>query len=198
MQHGRLSWLRPDDLDPSQRKIYDTITSGPRGRADRNAALTDAEGRLEGPFNAMLFSPAVGGALQALGASIRYHGLLPGRSRELAILLVARASASDFEWRAHEHAGSAAGLSEAEIGDLLAGRAAPTLSAAELLAFQVTERLIADRDLPEDIFAAAAQALGEGVVTELIILVGYYSLLALSMRACRTPLPAGVTPAFTD
>jgi 4-carboxymuconolactone decarboxylase len=196
MKHGRLTWLRPVDLDPEQRKVYDTITSGPRGRAERNASLTDAEGRLEGPFNAMLFSPELGGALQALGTSIRYSGLLSDRSRELAILLVARASDSDFEWRAHEHAGRAAGLSEAEISDLREGLPPPSLSEAESLAFRVAERLIAERDLPEEVFTEAASILGEGVITELIILVGYYSLLALSMRACRTPLPAGMTPAF--
>jgi alkylhydroperoxidase family enzyme len=196
MKHGCLTWLRPADLDPEQRKLYDTIAGGPRGRADRNAPLTDPEGRLEGPFNAMLFSPKVGGALQALGASIRYSGLLPDRSRELAILLVARASGSDFEWRAHEHAGRTAGLSEAEISDLMQGRPASSLSEAETEVFRIVERLISEQDLPEEVFAAAAGILGEGIVTEVIVLVGYYSLLALSMRVTKTPLPAGVLPAF--
>ena len=41
--------------------------------------LTDEGGRLEGPFNAMLFSPAVGHALQALGGALRYQGTLPGQ-----------------------------------------------------------------------------------------------------------------------
>jgi 4-carboxymuconolactone decarboxylase len=198
MKHGRLTWLRPVDLDPEQRKIYDTITNGPRGRADRNAPLTDAEGRLEGPFNAMLFSPDVGGALQALGASLRYNSLLTDRTRELAVLLVAREYNSDYEWRAHEHVGRVAGLSESEISDLMEGRPAPSLSDPEALTFKVTECLISERDLPEDVFSEAARTLGEAVITELITLVGYYSLLALSMRACKTPLPAGVTPAFTD
>jgi 4-carboxymuconolactone decarboxylase len=196
VKHGRLTWLRPLDLDPDQRKVYDSITGGARRHADRNAPLTGPDGQLEGPFNAMLFSPGIGGSLQALGASIRYSGRLPGRSRELAILLVARASQSDFEWRAHEHSGRRAGLSEAEITLLRAGQPALSLSAGEAMAFRVTQCLTSDGDLPDDVFSAAVDTLGEDLVTELIILVGYYTLLALAMRACRTPLPAGVSPAF--
>ena len=55
----RLPHLRPDELDVEQRNLYDTINQGPRRSAQPGLSspvgLVDDEGRLQGPFNAMLF-----------------------------------------------------------------------------------------------------------------------------------------------
>jgi hypothetical protein len=58
--------------------------------------------------------------------------------------------------------------------------------------------LVRERDLDDDAYAAAAETLGQREFMELIALVGYYDLLALSLRVCRTPLPAGTAPAFDE
>ncbi|WP_239460169.1 carboxymuconolactone decarboxylase family protein [Nocardioides daejeonensis] len=47
------------------------------------------------------------------------------RGREIAILMVAVATASDFEWYAHERVGLAVGLSEAELAALTRRSAGP-------------------------------------------------------------------------
>ncbi|HEY0949418.1 MAG TPA: hypothetical protein VGD85_04425, partial [Nocardioides sp.] len=52
-----------------------------------------------------LLSPAVGDALQRLGAAVRYRTALPDRAREMAILLVAARWDSAFEREAHEAVG---------------------------------------------------------------------------------------------
>jgi 4-carboxymuconolactone decarboxylase len=64
----RLPAFDPGRLDPEARAVYRRITAGPRG-----ASAVDADGRLVGPFNAMLLSPALGGPLQELGAAVRYR-----------------------------------------------------------------------------------------------------------------------------
>jgi 4-carboxymuconolactone decarboxylase len=53
----------------------------------------------------MLYRPAMGLALEASGAAIRFDGALPGRAREIAILAVAAHNKSDYEWSAHEAVG---------------------------------------------------------------------------------------------
>jgi 4-carboxymuconolactone decarboxylase len=50
----------PDELDPAQRELYETITGGPRAAGPSPFALVDAAGRLNGPFNAMLLAPELG------------------------------------------------------------------------------------------------------------------------------------------
>lgn len=117
----RLPRLTPDELDLDQRPLYDAITGGPRAGGPQLFALTDTEGRLNGPFNAMLFAPGVGAALQELGSAIRYRTSLSGRIRELAILAVAAHWDSAFERYAHEPIGRAAGLTDAEIAAVGAG-----------------------------------------------------------------------------
>ena len=67
--HGRLPWPTPDELDEPRRAVYDAIAGGPRAAGPQAFRLTDDDGRLEGPFNAMLVSPGVGLALQELGAA---------------------------------------------------------------------------------------------------------------------------------
>lgn len=196
MKHGRLPWPKPDELDESQRAVYDKIVGGPRASGPAAFQLTDPEGRLEGPFNAMLVNPPVGDALQKLGAAIRYRTGLSARAREIAILVLAQARQSDFEWYAHARVGLLAGLTAEEIDELAQGRTASTFSHAELIVAAVVRALLESRDLDDDLSARASELLGQSNLYDLVVLVGYYDLLALSMQVWRTPLPAGEAPVF--
>jgi len=194
--HGRLPWFAPQELDDDAHALYDRITGGPRAQGPRAFPLTDEDGRLNGPFNAMLLSPDVGTALQELGAAIRYRSSLTARAREIAILEVAVLRRCSFEWYAHERVGAQAGLSAPEIAALHDGITAPTLAPEEALVRELVRTLVRERDLDDETFAAASAALGARALMELIALVGYYDLLALSLAVWRTPLPAEAAPAF--
>ncbi|MEU9367538.1 carboxymuconolactone decarboxylase family protein [Streptomyces avermitilis] len=185
---SRLRLLRPSELDAEQRELYEEITAGPRAAGPQHFALTDTEGRLEGPFNAMLLSPELGRALQDLGAAIRYRTRLPARVRELAILVVAQAWNSAFERDAHERVGAAVGLSEAELLALREGRDPELTDPGEHAAWEFTRALVGrDGVLDEAQYDAARTALGEPVLFELSTLVGYYSTLALQLRLFTVP-----------
>jgi 4-carboxymuconolactone decarboxylase len=103
---------------------------------------------------------------------------------------------SSFEWLAHELVGRQAGLTDAELAALHDGAPAPTLDEAESLVRELVRAFLRDRDLDDPTFAKATKALGKRVLMELIALVGYYELLALSLRVWRTPLPAGAEAPF--
>jgi 4-carboxymuconolactone decarboxylase len=119
---ARIGKLEPSALDAEQRSLYDAIAGGRRAQGPQLFRLADAEGRLEGPFNAFLLQPRLGSALQALGASVRYDTGLGDRCREIAILVVAAHWRCDFEWYAHEAVGRAAGLGDAELAAVREGR----------------------------------------------------------------------------
>ena len=119
---ARIGKFEPSALDAEQRSLYDAIAGGRRAQGPQLFRLADAEGRLEGPFNAFLLQPRLGSALQALGASVRYDTGLGDRCREIAILVVAAHWRSDFEWHAHAAVGRAAGLGDAELAALREGR----------------------------------------------------------------------------
>jgi 4-carboxymuconolactone decarboxylase len=187
----RLPKLPPDALDADQRALYEAIAGGPRGTS--STPLVDAEGRLEGPFNAMLLHPPLGDALQRVGGAIRYRSTLTARAREIATLLVAAHWDSAFEWYAHEAAGRAAGLTDAELAALRAGRTDAVAGAlaepAERLVAGTTAALLDRGDLTGEEFDAARAGLGMPALFELTTLVGYYGTLALQLRVFRVPLP---------
>ncbi len=196
MKHERLHRFVPAELSHEQRSLYDAITQGPRARGTQLFALTDAEGRLEGPFNALLLSPDVGTALQELGSAIRYKTALSDRAREIAILELAAIRRADFEWFAHERVGRAAGLTDEELTAIRRRKKAPSLDPAEALVRKVVRALLGERDLGRATFDEAREVLGERALMDLISLVGYYDGVALSLRVWRAPLPAGEASPF--
>ena len=187
----RLPRLRPADLDPEQRAVYDEIAGGPRARGPQLFRLVDETGALEGPFNAFLLQPGVGGPLQALGSAVRYRTALSDRAREIAILVVAAHWDSAFEWYAHEAVGRHAGLTDAELADLRERRYDALEAADERVVATTAHLLAAAGDLDDDAYEQAVAALGRPGLFELTTLVGYYATLALQLRVFRVPLPAG-------
>jgi 4-carboxymuconolactone decarboxylase len=196
IEHGRLPWLAPEELDAPQRALYERIAGGPRAQGRQAFPLTDGDGRLHGPFNAMLLSPDIGSGLEEIGRAIRYKSGLTPRAREIAILEVSVLRRADFEWYAHARIGKQAGLSDAEIAALHDGSTVPTFEATETLVREIVRALVRERDLDEPTFAAAEKTLGRRLLMDLIALTGYYDLLALSMRVWRTPLPPGAEAPF--
>jgi 4-carboxymuconolactone decarboxylase len=179
------------ELDDEQRELYRAIAEGPRAQGPRQFSLTDDNGALEGPFNAMLLSPPLGNALQALGAAVRYGGLLSDRAREIAILIVAQVWDSTFERYAHEAVARSKGLTDDDLAGLREGTLAAITDPTELAVARTVTALAARGDLDDDEYAYALDVLGTRVIFELTTLVGYYATLALQLRAFRVPLPDG-------
>jgi 4-carboxymuconolactone decarboxylase len=190
MSDPRLPNPTPAELDAEQRALYDEIAGGPRSTGPQPFELVDQQGRLNGPFGIMLHSPAVGSALQALGAAIRYRSVLPDRLRELAILAVAAHWNSDFELHAHVPLARHAGLTEAEVDGVVAGAEVPLEDPAERAVLEVARALLHASDLTDERYAAGCDAIGEQGLVELTTLVGYYATLALQLRVFRVGAPA--------
>ena len=181
----RLPVLSSDTMTPEQVGLYREILSGPRGQGPRAVLLATGAGGLAGPFNAMLYAPEVGHALQELGAAIRFRTELSPRIREMAILVVARAWDSEYERTSHEPIGRDAGLTEPEIEALRAGADPGFTDAQERLAYQVVLSLVGPADLDDEQYDLAVTTLGERALVELSTLVGYYATLALQLRIFR-------------
>ena len=177
---SRIPRLTPAQLDDAQLELYNEIAGGPRAVGSA-FQLTGDDGSLEGPFNAMLLHPALGDALQRLGAAIRYRGALSGRSREIAILAVAAHEQCAFEQYAHERAGVRTGLNEDEISALRQGKTPNLADAEERAVAAIIKRLLDSGTLTDAEYAEYANVLGPAKLFELTTLLGYYRLLALQL-----------------
>ena len=187
----RLPLLSLDEMTSEQVALYREILGGPRGQGPRAVLLASGAGGLAGPFNAMLYAPPVGHALQELGAAIRFRSQLTPRIRELAILVVAQAWDSAYERASHEPIGREAGLTDDEIEALRGGADPGFPDKQEQAAYSVVRALTGPAaDLDDEEYDAAVAVLGERALVELSTLVGYYATLALQMRIFRVPAPA--------
>jgi 4-carboxymuconolactone decarboxylase len=190
----RLPVLSSDELTAEQVDLYREILGGPRGQGPRAVLLASGAGGLAGPFNAMLYAPSVGHALQELGTAIRFRTGLAPRVREMAILVVAQAWDSAYVRESHELLGRDAGLTDAEIEALLAGEDPGFADKQEQVAYSVVRALTSPgpkgADLDDQEYDTAVAALGEQALVELSALVGYYATLALQLRIFRVAGPA--------
>src|SRR6266513_6410294 len=179
----RLPVLSSDEMTSEQVVLYREILGGPRGQGPRAVLLASGAGGLAGPFNAMLYAPPVGHALQELGVAIRFRTELAPRIRELAILVVAQAWDSAYERDSHELLGRDAGLTDAEIEALRAGADPGFADKDEQVAYTVVRALTSpEADLDDEQYDTANSVLGQQALVELSSLVGYYATLALQLR----------------
>lgn len=198
---GRYISPTPDELTPEQAVVYASIAEGPRKTQAGLVPVVDREGRLLGPFGLMAIAPALGNAVQAVGAALRFHGRLSAATRELATLMVAVHRTCDFEWFAHVNAALAAGITDEQLAALRAAAQPHGLDAEQAAAWAALSALQQRGALDDAEYAAAAEVLGEAGLAELVWLDGYYSMLATALAAFDPVLPGaarGVLSARSD
>ncbi|HYF20579.1 MAG TPA: carboxymuconolactone decarboxylase family protein [Ramlibacter sp.] len=173
----------PEAMSPQQRAVLDSIVSGPRGR-------------IQGPLRAALHNAELAEKWSALGALLRYRTSLPPRLSEIAILVTGRHCRSPFEWYAHRIEGEKAGL-EAHLLDAMAAQQEPAFTSED---DRVVWRYAVELNRHHSVSAATHQAVlsrfGVNAVVELTALVGYYTMVAMTLNCHEVPLPEGVAPAF--
>lgn len=179
----RITLPSPDQMDPAQKAVYDKIVSGPRGK-------------IQGPLRAVLHNAELADKWQALGALLRYGTSLPPRLSEIAILVTGRACNSPFEWYAHRIEGEKAGIEPAILDALLAQVEPPGLTADDALVWRYAVELNRHKSVSDATYAAALARFGERTVVELTALIGYYTMVAMTLNCHEIPLPEGVQPAF--
>lgn len=175
---SRIPQLERYQLSPEQTKVYDAILA--------------SRGSLHGPFRMWLHSPEVAQRAQRLGEQVRFRTILPPRLRELAILVTARFWDAQLEWSIHEPAGREVGIPRSVIEDVKRRRTPDFEQHDEEAVYRYTLDLLRDHFVDDDIFAQAFEHLGTRGMTELTVLIGYYTLVALSLNAFRVPVPEGM------
>lgn len=189
---GRFPLLAPDALDDDQLALYNTIAGPPR--AGGPFLVVDDDGHLAGPFNALLYAPQIGHAVQALGAALRFGGELSNRTRELVICAVAAERASTYEWYAHSRVALTVGITPDELESLRGGFVPAGLPDDERSALTFTAALLNGRTVSAKDHAAALTQHGHSGVTELSVLVGYYRALSGLLAAGAVEAPVASAP----
>jgi 4-carboxymuconolactone decarboxylase len=152
---------------------------------------------VEGPLRVWLQSPALARHAQALGAYCRYHTRLPPRLSELAILVVGAHWRSGFEWHVHEPIAIAAGISEDVAEAIRTGRHPELRDTDEQAVYVFSTELLRTRQVSEATYASAVARFGLPAVVDLVGVLGYYTLISMTINAFHVPVPPGSPEPFS-
>lgn len=178
---ARLPALDPARLTAEQQAVHDRIAAGPRGE-------------VRGPLAVWLRRPELANRAQALGEYCRYNTSLGNRLSELAILVTARLWGAEFEWFAHKRHALDAGLPAAIIEAIRTHQPPPFETPEDQAVHDVATTLNTTRRLDDALYARALATLGEDRLIDLIGVLGYYSLISMTINAFEIDRPDGSPP----
>lgn len=156
-------------------------------KAARNADLT-------GPFHPLLRSPEVMTRARAMGDHLRYKSTLPPRLSEFVILITSRNWTQQYEWAVHYPIAIKAGVSLDVAKAIADGRRPERMSEDEDLLYAFCMELHRTQNVSDATYARMVSRFGEQGVIDTVGIVGYYTMLAMTLNTARTPAPANGAP----
>ena len=184
----RLPAIPAERLTPAQAALVDSIRSGPRGQATQ----------IRGPFAVFLHSPDYGQLAQQLGGYCRLKTRVPPRLSEFAILVTAKLWRAHYEWYAHVPHAERAGVTPQTIKALRAGRVPKPLPKDERAVYDFIKELYRSKRVSDRTYARLHALLGDAGLVELVGILGYYVLIAMSLNVFRMGPPEGEPLPFAE
>jgi len=173
---NRLIDIPPEQLSAEQKTVFDNLTAG--------------RGRILGPYKVWIHSPTVATGMEHIGTYLNKRGALSTREVEICILVIAQHWDANYVRQAHIKAGKAAGLSDEIIDAVLAGRDPKLTDAHERAVHRFAAALAAGAKFSDAEFAEIEKVLGRDGIAEVLVLLGYYTSVALAMKVHDVPVPA--------
>ena len=177
----RVPEVLPDQLSPEQRKVHDLIVST-RG------------GVIRGPFAMWIRNANLAAAANALGNAVRLEGKLDAKLFELIILVIARQWSAQYEWFAHAQEAARVGLDPPIIEAIRTHRVPSFKSPRETVIYEMVRELIDTRNLSDATYNRARDMFGIDLVMEVVTVAGFYTLVAMMLKAFDAPVPGGARP----
>jgi 4-carboxymuconolactone decarboxylase len=175
---SRLPNIDPATFTPEQKKVHDAVVAGPRGR-------------VVGPIKVWLKNPGLAEHAQALGAYCRFGSSLPPRLSELAICVTGSHWKANYEWFAHAPLAIKAGIDPAAIEAIRIGSTPTFTKSDEQAIYDFASELVKTKRVSNANFERAKKEVGETGVIDLVGIIGYYSLVSVTLNAFELPLPDG-------
>jgi 4-carboxymuconolactone decarboxylase len=166
----------------------------PEQQAVAAEVLKQSSAGLGGPYGMLIKSPELLKRYLLMTEYLRQKTSLPHQLNEMAILLEARLWDAQYEWWAHEPLARKAGVPDAVIEDIRAGKRPATMQPDEAVVYDVVTEILNRRQLSDDTFARAKQILGEQQVVDLVAVTGFYVMVSAVVIAGRIEIPNGGAP----
>lgn len=182
---ARLTTLELDEMTAEQREVAEAIMAGPRGG-------------LRGPFQAWLRSPELADHGQRLGAYCRFGTSLPKNLSELAIILTGKHWASQFEFYAHARLAREAGIADEAVEAIRTGGTPTFEDEREQYVYDFVTEYLSRHRISDATYQRGLDLIGERGILDVVAIVGYYSLVSMTLNVFEMGLPEGVEPPLPE
>lgn len=172
----RIPMADADQLTASQRTVYDKIVAGKRGE-------------VVGPLRVALHSPELADRWQSLGEFLRFETSLPAPIRELAIIVTGRYWNCQVEWFMHSAIAAEAGIPGEIIESIRRARTPVFDDPLQAVVYEFTREILVFGQVQDNVYQDLLGFIDAAALVELTALVGYYSMVAMTLNVHRVPLP---------
>lgn len=176
----RLNAPDPATYNARQQEIHNEIASGPRGG-------------VRGPLAVWLHRPDFAAKAQDLGKYCRYDTTLDPVLSELAIMVTGKVFGSEYEWQIHKGHALKTGLGADVIEAIRVGQTPAFPNREQEMVYRVALAAHTERRLGDAIYAEAREVLGDLRLVDLVGMIGYYTLISLTINIFDIP-PMGDAP----
>jgi 4-carboxymuconolactone decarboxylase len=160
--------------DPDE-DVRDRLSKTPRGDDGRPLNL----------FATLAHRPRLMSRVNALGGSLMFASSIPARERELVILRTASLGGCGYEIHHHRVLAAAAGLEPAEIEAAIDPSLVHGWSSDDRALLAVAEQIDARADVDDAGWEALDGVLDEPQRIDLLVLIGFYRMLAGALNGAR-------------
>jgi len=144
-----------------------------------------------GPFEVMLYSPAMMTNAQEVGDYMKAGSAIPRNLAELAILYIAKDWGQDYVWYQHVPLALKAGLAQANVDALGDGRKPANMSDDEDAVYAFVNELVRNRQVTDQTFDRVKRRFGNKGVVDLTSLTAFYVHLSMQLNVAKFKLPQG-------
>ena len=185
----RLPLPRREMLDADGQKIFDRILAG-----NTDASRPSGPGAgLKGPLGIRLYSPRLAELGNDENAFLRFDAGLDGKTRELAILVVAHEADCNVEWSSHQILARKEGVSERAISVIRDRLPTTGLDPQEALIIDLGRQAIVEHKVSLATYQAALKAFGARQLVNLTGLMGNYLATAVLLTTFGAVAPDGAS-----
>jgi len=151
--------------------------------------LVAGRGRLLTPYKIWIHSPKAASAMETIGTFLNKKSSLSEREVELVICIISNHWKSEYVWTVHVRTCVKLGIPQAVFDDMRAGRDPKLDNERERAIYDLSKISMAPGGGSDEVFDRADRVLGRDGIAEVLVLLGYYTSVAMAMKVHEVPIP---------
>jgi Uncharacterized conserved protein len=172
---NRIKDIPPAEMTNEQTAVFEQLTAG--------------RGRILTPYKVWIHSPKVASGMEQIGTFLNKKSSLSEREVEIGILVIARHWQAGYVQQAHIRMARDVGVADSAIDAICAGKDPKLTDPHERAVYTFAAALVTGTKLSDAQFGEIEAVLGRAGVAEVLVLLGYYTSVALAMKVHEVPIP---------